>query len=60
MSDFPDCHTTDETLTLCSADSRSKGVWDDYHVTQGRLITGMNPQSATSTAQAALEAFNKL
>lgn len=41
-------------------DSRGKGVWDDYHVIDGRLVSGMNPQSAKSTAKAALEVFNKL
>jgi len=39
---------------------RGKGVWDDFHVADGRLVTGMNPQSARSTAKAALEIFNKL
>jgi D-lactate dehydratase len=42
------------------ADSRAKGVWDDYHVVQGRVVTGMNPQSARSTAIAVLEQFKKL
>jgi len=39
---------------------RPKGVWDDFHVTDGRLVTGTNPQSARSTAKAAVEAFEKL
>jgi putative intracellular protease/amidase len=42
------------------ADVRAPGVWDDYHVTDGRLVSGMNPQSAHSTAEAAVEAFEKL
>jgi len=41
-------------------DVRSEGVWDDFHVVDGRLVTGMNPQSAKSTAVAALEVFEKL
>jgi len=39
---------------------RPKGVWDDFHVVDGRLVTGTNPQSAKSTARAALEVFEKL
>jgi len=39
---------------------RANGVWDDFHVADGRLVTGMNPQSARSTAKAALEIFEKL
>jgi putative intracellular protease/amidase len=42
------------------ADERAPGVWDDYHIVDGRLVTGMNPQSAKSTAKAAVEAFEKL
>lgn len=38
-------------------DVRSQGVWDDYNVVDGRIVTGMNPQSATSTAKAAVEVF---
>jgi putative intracellular protease/amidase len=41
-------------------DVRPKGVWDDFHVVDGRLVTGTNPQSAKSTARAALEVFEKL
>jgi hypothetical protein len=41
-------------------DTRGKGVWDDFEVVDGRLVTGMNPQSAASTAKAALEVFEKL
>ena len=41
-------------------DTRADGVWDDYQVVDGRLVTGQNPQSARSTAKAALEAFEKL
>ncbi|KAM7211222.1 Class I glutamine amidotransferase-like protein [Rhypophila decipiens] len=39
---------------------RAAGVWDDYHVVDGRLVTGQNPQSAASTAKAVVEAFEKL
>lgn len=39
---------------------RGRGVWDDFHVVDGRLVTGQNPQSALSTAQAVVEAFDKL
>ncbi|KAK1749904.1 class I glutamine amidotransferase-like protein, partial [Echria macrotheca] len=39
---------------------RAPGIWDDYHIVDGRLITGQNPQSATSTAKAVVEAFEKL
>jgi len=42
------------------SDKRGKGVWDDYHIVDGRLVTGQNPQSATSTAKAVVEAFAKL
>ena len=41
-------------------DVRPEGVWDDYHIADGRLVTGTNPQSAKSTAKAALEVFAKL
>jgi putative intracellular protease/amidase len=47
-------------LTVPCTDVRGAGVWDDYHVVDGRLVTGMNPQSAKSTAKAALEVFEKL
>jgi len=41
-------------------DVRADGVWDNFHVADGRVVTGMNPQSATSTAKAALEIFEKI
>ena len=41
-------------------DVRSKGVWDSFHVSDGRLITGMNPQSAKELALVVVEAFDKL
>ncbi|KAL4875430.1 class I glutamine amidotransferase-like protein [Aspergillus karnatakaensis] len=39
---------------------RSAGIWDDFHVVDGRLVTGQNPASAASTARAAVEVFEKL
>jgi putative intracellular protease/amidase len=36
------------------------GPWDAFTQTDGRLVTGANPASATVTAEAAVEAFNKL
>ncbi|RAO73420.1 uncharacterized protein BHQ10_009432 [Talaromyces amestolkiae] len=39
---------------------RSAGIWDDFHVVDGRLVTGQNPASAKSTAQAVVEVFDKL
>ncbi|KAI1429609.1 class I glutamine amidotransferase-like protein [Xylaria sp. FL1777] len=40
--------------------TRSEGIWDDFHVVNGRLITGQNPASATSTAKAVVRVFNTL
>ncbi|KAJ5635072.1 ThiJ/PfpI [Penicillium longicatenatum] len=39
---------------------RSSGIWDDFHVVDGRLVTGQNPASAASTAKAAVEVFDQL
>lgn len=53
----------DETMTVANdfdTDTRAKGVWDDYHVVDGRLVSGMSPQSAKSTTVAAVETFEKL
>ncbi|KAK3326814.1 IgE-binging protein [Apodospora peruviana] len=51
----------EETAALMGATyKRSSGVWDDYHIVDGRLVTGMNPASAMSTAKAVVEAFEKL
>lgn len=41
-------------------DERSSGIWDDFHVVDGRLVTGQNPASATSTAKAAVAVFETL
>lgn len=34
------------------------GPWDDFTVTDGKFVTGVNPQSATSTAEKAIAAAN--
>ncbi|KAK2763123.1 hypothetical protein FQN54_009758 [Arachnomyces sp. PD_36] len=39
---------------------RSSAIWDDFHVVDGRLVTGQNPGSATSTARAAVQVFDEL
>ncbi|CVK95757.1 related to NonF protein, involved in nonactin biosynthesis [Fusarium mangiferae] len=39
---------------------RASGIWDDFHVVDGRLVTGQNPASASSTAEAAVAVFEKL
>ncbi|KAL4731618.1 plasma membrane heat shock protein [Fusarium chlamydosporum] len=39
---------------------RASGIWDDFHIVDGRLVTGQNPASATSTAKAALAVFETL
>ncbi|OBT86105.1 hypothetical protein VE02_05408 [Pseudogymnoascus sp. 03VT05] len=39
---------------------RGSGVWDDFHIVDGRLITGQNPQSSVSTAKAIVDVFDKL
>jgi putative intracellular protease/amidase len=44
---------------ISDVDVRSEGVWDDYHIVDGRVVTGMNPQSAKSTANAAIEVYEK-
>lgn len=49
-----------QILADSSSDSRGKGDWDDYIVEDGRLISGMNPQSAKSSAEAAVRAYGRL
>ncbi|KAL7893933.1 class I glutamine amidotransferase-like protein [Trichoderma sp. SZMC 28014] len=39
---------------------RPDDVWGDFHVVSGRLVTGTNPQSSTSTAKAVLDVYNSL
>ncbi|KAK1624553.1 class I glutamine amidotransferase-like protein [Colletotrichum phormii] len=49
----------EETATRLGAKYvRAPGIWDDFHVVDGRLVTGQNPASATSTAQAAVQVFD--
>ncbi|ETN38741.1 uncharacterized protein HMPREF1541_06779 [Cyphellophora europaea CBS 101466] len=40
--------------------TRAENVWGDFVVADGRVVTGMNPQSAKSAAQAAVNAFEQL
>ena len=54
-------HTDEKWVWLTVwIDVRGKGIWDDFHVVDGRLVTGQNPQSATSTAKAAVGVFETL
>ncbi|TQN67735.1 Glyoxalase 3 [Colletotrichum shisoi] len=39
---------------------RAPGIWDDFYVVDGRLVTGQNPASAQSTAEAVVAVFDKL
>ncbi|KAL7796284.1 class I glutamine amidotransferase-like protein [Trichoderma afarasin] len=39
---------------------RPDNVWADLHIVDGRVVTGTNPASATSTAKAAVEVYNSL
>lgn len=39
-------------------DVRPPGIWDDFYVADEGLVTGTNPQSAKSTAYAAVTAFD--
>ncbi|KAL6862025.1 class I glutamine amidotransferase-like protein [Trichoderma novae-zelandiae] len=39
---------------------RPDDVWGDFHIADGRLVTGTNPASAASTAKAAVEVYNSL
>ncbi|KAI0096004.1 class I glutamine amidotransferase-like protein [Nemania sp. FL0031] len=50
----------DMAARLGATYKRSQGIWDDFHVVDGRLVTGQNPASARSTAEAVVEVFNKL
>jgi putative intracellular protease/amidase len=43
-----------------STDAPAPGPWDDFHVVDGRVVTGTNPASATGTAKAILEVFKTL
>lgn len=39
---------------------RPADVWGDFHIVDGRIVTGTNPQSAKSTAEAVVKVFNAL
>ena len=56
------CHytTSPSDLLMRNTDARPPGVMDAYHITDGRLVTGTNPASATETATAAVQAFENL
>ena len=45
---------------LLRIDSRPPGVWDLFHISDGRLVTGTNPASAKETTRVAVKAFNRL
>ena len=34
-----------------------EGPWDNFTVTDGRIVTGVNPQSAVKTAEDVIAAF---
>lgn len=48
------------TRGFSSSDVRPAGVWEDFVVKDGRLVSGTNPQSARSAAYAAVHAFDTL
>ncbi|KAI0150176.1 class I glutamine amidotransferase-like protein [Xylariaceae sp. FL1272] len=50
----------DLAVKLGATYKRSPGIWDDFHVVDGRLVTGQNPASAESTAKAAVQVFETL
>nr|OQO30629.1 hypothetical protein B0A51_01515 [Rachicladosporium sp. CCFEE 5018] len=39
---------------------RPAGIWDNHCYVDGRIVSGVNPQSATSTAEAAVNVFEGL
>lgn len=50
-----------EAVSNAGADySSPMGAFDDYSITSGRLVTGVNPASARSTAERAVMAFASL
>jgi putative intracellular protease/amidase len=50
-----------ERVSKAGADySSPMHPFDDYSITAGRLVTGANPESARSTAERAVKAFNTL
>jgi putative intracellular protease/amidase len=40
--------------------SAPAGPWDDHSVVDGRIVTGVNPQSATSTAKKAVQVLSEV
>lgn len=54
------CSGNEDSLTIFYTDVRSDGVWDDFHVADDRVVTGMNPQSAKATAEAAVRVLERL
>ncbi|KAK5174085.1 plasma membrane heat shock protein [Saxophila tyrrhenica] len=53
------------TIEAAAADAGAKyvsppGPWDSFTQTDGTIVTGANPASAHATAEACVEAFNKL
>ncbi|WZH50380.1 Glyoxalase 3 [Fusarium acuminatum] len=47
-------------LLLVLAQPRAPGIWNDFHIVDGRLVTGQNPTSAESTARATVAVFETL
>lgn len=45
---------------LNDLDKRPDDVWGDFHIVDGRLVTGTNPQSSATTARAVLDVYNNL
>ncbi|EAW11067.1 DJ-1/PfpI family protein [Aspergillus clavatus NRRL 1] len=53
--------TIEKSAADCGATYVSPpGPWDAFTITDGRIVTGANPASATVTAEAAVAAFDKL
>jgi len=52
--------TEEAVVKAGAAYSSPMHPFDDYSITDGRVVTGANPASARSTAQRALKAFEKL
>ncbi|SCU83680.1 LADA_0C12904g1_1 [Lachancea dasiensis] len=51
-------HSIEDVARICGAKYLPPiGPWDDYSVTDGRIVTGVNPASAHSTAVRAINAL---
>ncbi|KAL6895111.1 class I glutamine amidotransferase-like protein [Trichoderma evansii] len=50
----------EHAVALGATYRRPDDVWGDFHIVDGRLVTGTNPQSSSSTAKAALDVYNSL